>query len=207
MESFDRKNHWENIYATKESAHCSWYQPNPITSLEFIEQSGIKKSARIIDIGGGDSYLADHLLEKGYTDITVLDISDAALSRAKQRLAGKADKIKWIVTDVTQFTPVEKYDLWHDRAAFHFLTGEKDVNRYAATAKNVLTEKGILIIGTFSENGPVKCSGIAIKQYSKDGLSNAFQDGFKRLKCLNVDHSTPFSNIQNFTFCLFKKSA
>jgi ubiquinone/menaquinone biosynthesis C-methylase UbiE len=207
MENFDRKKHWENIYTTKELEACSWFQPTPVTSLEFIEQSGISKSSKIIDIGGGDSFLTDSLLEKGYTDITVLDISEAALDRAKQRLGERAEKVKWVVGDAASFAPSEKYDLWHDRAAFHFLTDQNDVNNYAVTAKNTLKETGVLIVGTFSENGPKKCSGIDIKQYSKEGLSRVFENGFKRLKCVNVDHPTPFNTTQNFTFCSFQKSS
>lgn len=206
MENFDRKKHWENIYSTKELENCSWFQPTPITSLEFIEQSGISKSSKIIDIGGGDSFLADSLLEKGYTDISVLDISEAALERAKQRIGDKSNQVKWIVGDAASFIPSEKYDLWHDRAAFHFLTDQNDVNNYAIAAKNALKETGVLIVGTFSENGPKKCSGIEIKQYSEEGLSKVFENGFKRLKCVNVDHPTPFNTTQNFTFCSFQKS-
>jgi SAM-dependent methyltransferase len=207
MENFDRKKHWENIYSTKELENCSWFQPAPLTSLELIEQSRISKSSKIIDIGGGDSFLTDSLLEKGYSEITVLDISDAALERAKKRLGSKANQVKWIVGDAASFIPPEKYDLWHDRAAFHFLVVEEEVNHYALTAKNALKEDGILIIGTFSENGPKKCSGIEIKQYSQEGLSAVFHEGFKQTKCLNVDHPTPFNTTQNFTFCSFKKEA
>lgn len=207
MDNFDRKKHWEDIYSLKELENCSWFQPTPITSLDFIEQSGISKSSKIIDIGGGDSFLTDSLLEKGYTDITVLDISESALERAKHRLGVNAGKVKWIVGDAANFTPPEKYDLWHDRAAFHFLTDQNDVNGYASTAKNALTVGGILIIGTFSEMGPKKCSGIDIKQYSTEGLSKVFESGLERLKCINVDHPTPFNTTQNFTFCSFQKYA
>jgi SAM-dependent methyltransferase len=207
MENFDRKKHWDSIYNTKELESCSWFEANPLTSLEFIEQSGISKSSKIIDVGGGDSFLANSLLEKGYTDITVLDISAAALEKAKQRLGHKAKYIKWITGDAASFTPPDRYDLWHDRAAFHFLTDHSDVKHYAATVSNALNEHGILVIGTFSEIGPKKCSGIDIRQYSEEGLSKVFDNGFKRLKCLNVDHLTPFNTTQNFTFCSFQKSA
>jgi 2-polyprenyl-3-methyl-5-hydroxy-6-metoxy-1,4-benzoquinol methylase len=205
MANFDRKKHWENIYTTKELESCSWFEPTPITSLDFIEQSGILKALKIIDIGGGDSYLIDSLLEKGYLDITVLDISAAALDRAKQRLGDKAEKVKWVVGDATSFTPSEKYDLWHDRATFHFLTSQDEADSYAVTAKNALNDNGVLIVGTFSENGPTKCSGIDIKQYSVKGLSKHFKNGFQRVKCLNIDHQTPFNTVQNFTFCSFRK--
>ncbi|MDF2448982.1 MAG: SAM-dependent methyltransferase, partial [Bacteroidota bacterium] len=169
--------------------------------LEFIEQSGISKSSKIIDIGGGDSFLAESLLEKGYTDITVMDISEAALDRAKQRLGKKANQVTWVVGDAAIFTPPVKYDLWHDRAAFHFLTDPSDVRNYTVTANNALNERGIVVIGTFSESGPKKCSGINIKQYSEEDLSKTFENGFKRLTCVNVDHPTPFNTTQNFTFC------
>jgi SAM-dependent methyltransferase len=205
MENFDRKKHWENIYSTKELENCSWFQPTPVTSLELITTSGIPRSAKIIDIGGGDSFLVDNLLKEGFTDLTILDISETALERAKKRLGSNAEKVKWIVGDAANFMPLEKYDLWHDRAAFHFLTAEKEVNNYVMTAKNALKEEGILIVSTFSETGPKKCSGIEIKQYSGEGLSRVFENGFKRLKCLNIDHPTPFNTFQNFTFCSFQK--
>jgi len=205
MENFDRKAHWENIYSTKELETCSWFQPIPVTSLDFIEQAGLTKSAKIIDVGGGDSLLVDGLLEKGYLDITVLDISEAALERAKQRLGNKANQVKWIVGDAASFAPPEKYDLWHDRAAFHFLTHQNDVNGYVVTAKNALNDPGILVIGTFSESGPKKCSGVEIKQYSETSLIQIFRSGFKKLKCVNVDHTTPSNANQNFTFCSFQK--
>jgi ubiquinone/menaquinone biosynthesis C-methylase UbiE len=205
MENFDRKKHWENIYSTKELKDCSWYQPTPVTSLEFIEESPITKASKIIDIGGGDSFLADSLLEKGFSDITVLDISEAALERAKQRLGDKAKKVKWIVGDAVNFSPSEKYDLWHDRAVFHFLNDKAEVVRYTQTVNNALHDNGIVVMGTFSESGPKKCSGIEITQYSKESLSRVFENGFRRLKWLNVDHPTPFNTTQNFTFCSFQK--
>ena len=205
VRNFDRKKHWENIYITKELENCSWYQPTPVTSLQFIEDSGISASSKIIDIGGGDSFLTDTLLSNGFTDVTVLDISETALERAKKRLGEKAKKVKWITGDVNRFTPHEKYDLWHDRAAFHFLTDEDEVQNYVTAAKNAIREEGILIVGIFSENGPEKCSGIEIRRYSQKALSDVFRESFMKLKCLNVDHPTPFNTIQSFTFCSFKK--
>lgn len=205
MENFDRKNHWETIYNTKELENCSWFQPTPVTSMEFIEESGISKTAKIIDIGGGDSFLVDNLLEKGFSDITVLDISEAALERVKKRLGNNAQKVKWMVGDAVGFPPSERYDFWHDRAVFHFLRDQADIAKYIVTVRNAINDNGIVVVGTFSEKGPSKCSGIEIKQYSEEDLSKAFESGFKRLKCLNVDHPTPFNTMQNFTFCSFKK--
>jgi len=202
--SFDRKAHWENIYKSKQLNEVSWYEPTPETSLSFFREFNTPLDAKIIDIGGGDSLLVDHLLSIGYTDITVLDISEAALSRAKTRLGQRAAMVKWIVADAATFTPTEKYDLWHDRAAFHFLTNETDIAHYITTIKASLTNNGRLVVGTFSENGPKKCSGIEIRQYSEQTLSEKLQACFEKIKCLTVDHLTPFNTIQNFLFCSFK---
>lgn len=205
MDNFDRKKHWENIYTTKELCDVSWYQPTPTTSLEFLKQFNVDRAAKIIDVGGGDSFLADRLLEMGYQDITVLDISSASLDRAKQRLGDKASKVKWIVADAAAFQPTEQYDFWHDRAAFHFLTEDNEINNYINTIKSHLKPTGILVIGTFSENGPKKCSGIDIKQYSEKTMTERLQQFFEKIKCITVDHKTPFDTIQNFIFCSFKK--
>ena len=132
MEKFDRKNHWENIYQTKALAEVSWYEPNPQTSLKFIEELKIPKTAKIIDIGGGDSLVVDHLLKMGFQDITILDISEAAIDRAKLRLGDQAKSVKWIVADVVNFKPTEKYDFWHDRAAFPDLSAFQEIyKKYA----------------------------------------------------------------------------
>lgn len=203
MEHFDRKNHWETIYQTKELKDVSWFQQKPSTSIELIEESAISKTAKIIDIGGGDSFLADYLLENGYTDITVLDISEKAIERAKHRLGEKANKIKWIVADVANFHLTEKYDLWHDRAAFHFLTKDAEIENYLTSVTSGLATEGVIIIGTFSEEGPEKCSTLEIKQYNEEMLTNTFL-GFTKQKCFVIDHITPFNTKQNFTFCLFK---
>ncbi|MGZ3861773.1 MAG: class I SAM-dependent methyltransferase [Bacteroidia bacterium] len=207
MENFDRKKHWENIYCTKELTAVSWYQPTPTTSLQFVNEFKIPKTAKIIDVGGGDSFLADNLLELGYTDITVLDISEAAIERAKKRLGSKAQKIKWIVADAATFIPAEQYDFWHDRAAFHFLTDDREIDNYINTIKQYLKPEGILVIGTFSEQGPTKCSGIEIKQYSESSLAEKLQKFFQKIKCITIDHKTPFNTIQNFIFCSFRKPA
>ncbi|MFC2129312.1 class I SAM-dependent methyltransferase [Bacteroidota bacterium] len=205
MNSFDRTAHWENIYKTKQLTDVGWYQQKPETSLEFIKQLEIPLNASIIDIGGGDSFLVDHLLDLGYSDITVLDISGAAIERAKKRLKNNADKIEWITADVVQFKPEREYDFWHDRAAFHFLTEEEDVNKYISTLSSFLKPGGHLTIGTFSESGPAKCSGIDIKQYSEITMSSLLERFFVKLKCINIDHATPSNTIQNFLFCSFSK--
>lgn len=205
MNSTERKNHWETIYQTKELKDVSWYEPTPSTSLHFFNALAIPFAAKIIDIGGGDSFLVDHLLDLGYTDLTVLDISAVALERAKQRLGHRAENVKWIVADVATFTPTEQYDVWHDRAAFHFLTNEQDIAHYIATIQQSIKPQGALIIGTFSEEGPQKCSGIEIKQYSETTLAQRMEKSFVKVNCLTVDHPTPFQTTQNFLFCCFKK--
>jgi hypothetical protein len=201
----DHKQHWEQVYRTKQPDEVSWTQPVPQTSLDFIESFALPKSANIIDVGGGDSKLVDHLLEEGYENITVLDISEAALNKAKQRLGEKAKKVNWIVSDITQFTPDQKFDLWHDRATFHFLTTSDQINRYTSLVNKFVTN--YLIIGTFSEKGPNKCSGLPVKQYSAHDLCNTLYCGFDKINCINEDHITPFNSRQNFLFCSFKNHA
>jgi SAM-dependent methyltransferase len=205
MANFDRKKHWEDIYQTKELKDVSWFQPTPETSLDFFKQFNVQKNAKVIDIGGGDSFLVDHLLDLGYQDISVLDISSAAIDRAKQRLGDRAKNVKWIVADAATFKPTEKYDFWHDRAAFHFLTEDQEIAHYLQTAQENIKPKGVLVIGTFSEQGPLKCSGLEIKQYSEKTMTDRLKNFFEKIKCITVDHKTPFNTIQNFVFCSFRK--
>lgn len=203
MSSSDNKNHWENVYETKNPDQVSWTQKKPQTSLTFIKSSGLGKDAKIIDIGGGDSNLVDFLLEEGYEDITVLDISAKALEKAQERLGDAAGKVKWIATDIIAFNPTETYDIWHDRAAFHFLTTPEQVSKYVDIAeKNV---NNFIILGTFSKNSPAKCSGLDIQQYDEGSLYEKFEKTFTKIKCITEDHTTPFETVQNFVFCSFKK--
>jgi SAM-dependent methyltransferase len=198
-----RKNHWETVYETKNPDQVSWTQKVPKIALEFIHSFGLSKQAKIIDIGGGDSKFVDFLIEAGFQNISVLDISSAAIEKAKKRLGDKADKVNWIVSDITAFEPSETYEVWHDRAAFHFLTTKPEIEKYLETALKSVT--GYLIMGTFSENGPKKCSGLDIKQYSENTLTAEFKNGFEKLNCVIEDHITPFDTTQNFLFCSFKK--
>lgn len=196
------KEHWENIYSHKQRAEVSWTQNIPTTSLAFIAECKLDKNASIIDVGGGDSKLADYLMEEGFQDITVLDISEKAIERAKSRLKDQANKITWIVSDIMDFTPTKKYDLWHDRAAFHFLTSNAQIEKYLRIAQSCISN--FLIIGTFSDKGPAKCSGLEIKRYSEDTLQQTLHHHFTKIKCLKEDHITPFGTKQNFLFCSFK---
>ena len=198
-----RKIHWDTVYKTKEANQVSWTQDVPITSLEFIHSFNLSKTAKIIDIGGGDSKLVDFLLDEGYENITVLDISNEALIKAKKRLGDKANKVTWVVSDITEFVTNETFDIWHDRATFHFLTTSDQVQRYMNIARKSVT--GFLTIGTFSKNGPEKCSGLPIKQYSEESLTRETQNGFDKLYCLTEDHTTPFNTKQNFLFCSFRR--
>lgn len=197
------KAHWEKVYQTKNPDQVSWTQKVPQTSLDFIHSFGLAKTAKIIDIGGGDSKLVDFLLEEGFENITVLDISASALDKAKQRLGRKVEKVNWVISDILEFQPAETFDLWHDRATFHFLTTEEQVEKYVDIARKAVT--GYLTIGTFSDRGPNKCSGLFIKKYSEDMLLAEFQDGFEKIRCLTEDHITPFDTTQNFLFCSFKR--
>nr|WP_315130533.1 class I SAM-dependent methyltransferase [uncultured Flavobacterium sp.] len=199
----ERKKHWETVYETKSPNEVSWTQEIPKTSLDFIKSLGLSKTAKIIDIGGGDSKLVDFLIEEGFENISVLDISKKALEKAKIRLGDKAQKVNWIISDITEFAPNTTYDVWHDRATFHFLTTPEQISKYIETARKSIT--GYLIIGTFSENGPKKCSGLDIKQYNEITLTDELKTGFEKISCVTEDHKTPFETTQNFLFCSFKK--
>jgi 2-polyprenyl-3-methyl-5-hydroxy-6-metoxy-1,4-benzoquinol methylase len=201
------KNHWEKIYSTKNATEVSWTQEIPETSLNFIHGFNLPKNSAIIDIGGGDSKFVDFLLDEGFSDITVLDISEQALMKAQLRLGERASKVKWVVSDITEFRPLQKFDVWHDRATFHFLTTKDQIERYVELAAQSVNPNGFMAIGTFSENGPTKCSGLDIKQYSESELEKTLTYYFRKIRCITEDHITPFHTIQNFLFCSFKKAA
>lgn len=201
--NLNRKKHWETVYETKNPEQVSWTQEIPKTSLEFIHSFGLKKTARIIDVGGGDSKLVDYLLDAGFENISVLDISSKSLEKAKKRLGEKANKVHWIVSDITEFEPNMTFDVWHDRATFHFLTTTDQIEKYMKIARKSVI--GYMTIGTFSQNGPKKCSGLDIKQYNEKELASVLKDGFDKMKCITEDHLTPFGTTQNFLFCSFKR--
>ncbi len=198
------KTHWETVYETKSPQEVSWTQEIPQISLDFIQSFMFNKDVRIIDIGGGDSLLVDHLLDLGFTNISVLDISAQAIERAKKRLGERATMVQWIVSDINDFQPDGTYDLFHDRAAFHFLTSPKEINRYVDLVANHAKN---LVIGTFSTDGPLKCSGLEITQYNESSLNDLFQaGGFTRINNKREEHQTPFGTSQNFVFASFNKS-
>lgn len=199
------KEHWDTIYQTKQPNEVSWTQEVPAVSLEFIHKFSIPKTAKIIDIGGGDSKLVDFLLAEGYSNVSVLDISESAILRAQERLGKDANKVKWIVCDILDFRPKEKYDVWHDRAAFHFQTDTAQIEKYLQIVKKSVD--GLVIVGTFSVDGPFKCSGLEIKQYDEQGMKEKFEtSGFQNLACKREDHITPSGAVQNFVFCSFMRA-
>ena len=206
METKERKLHWNKIYSTKKLDEVSWYQPNPFTALNFIEEYNIPFTANIIDVGGGDSFLTDKLIEIGFENVTLLDISAKAIERTKKRLAENAAKASYIESDITDFETENQYDFWHDRAAFHFLTDEKEIEKYVSKVERFVKPNGLMVIGTFSEEGPNVCSGLNIKQYNEKNLVELFSKQFEKLKCIVLNHETPSGKIQNFIFCSFRKA-
>ena len=203
----DRKAHWETIYAGKAPTEVSWYQASPALSLELIEATGAGKDARIIDVGGGASLLVDTLLDRGCTDLTVLDISANALRRAKERLGREAGRVTWLEADVTAGGLAGPYDLWHDRAVFHFLTDPKDRQRYVSAADRAIAPGGHLIIATFSLQGPPKCSGLDVTRYSPQTLREALGDRFQLVETREELHTTPANVRQAFLYARFRKSS
>jgi 2-polyprenyl-3-methyl-5-hydroxy-6-metoxy-1,4-benzoquinol methylase len=199
------RDHWEKIYGTKTEKEVSWFQPYPTVSMKFIDSFNLPWNAAIIDIGTGDGLFIETLLDKGYRNISALDISRNAIERAKTRLGEKAAAINWIVSDILSFDPTAKFDLWHDRATFHFLTHVKDVDRYISIAADSVKANSYMLLSTFSEQGPKKCSGLDIRQYSETSLSAKLDLNFEKLNCIQADHTTPFNTVQNFLFCAFKK--
>ena len=203
--TFDAKAHWQRIYEQKGSEEVSWFQPVPTVSLDLFDTYHVPPTARVIDVGGGDSLLVDHLLERGHTNVTVLDISGAALQKAQARLGTRASLVKWIEADATRFMPDGTFDVWHDRAVFHFLTEPEKVAAYLEMMAAYLAPGGLLILGTFSTNGPEKCSGIPVQRYDERLLVDRLSHLCERMKCFTVDHVTPANTAQNFLFCAFRK--
>ena len=206
MKILGRQDHWDNVYTTKGENEVSWFQESPAPSLELMTIAGATLRSRVIDVGGGASRLADALLELGLQEVTVLDLSEAALAAAKSRLGTRAGQIEWIVADVTTWEPpLHAYDLWHDRAAFHFLTGESDQAAYVANLTKVLKLGGHAIIATFAPDGPERCSGLPIVRYDAETLARVLGAGFKLVESRRHAHRTPWGSEQRFQFSLFRR--
>ena len=199
--NFNAKSHWEDIYKRKMPNEVSWTQEIPQTSIDFIKSFDLPKNAEIIDVGGGESKFVDYLLSKGYENITVLDISKNAIEKAKTRIGVNSDKVKWVVSDINEFIPNNKFDFWHDRAVFHFLTNQESILKYS---KMVSSYARNFVVGTFSNEGPKKCSGLDICQYDEISITKTFETpNFKKVESKRVNHETPFGTLQNFIFCSF----
>ncbi|GJM63933.1 class I SAM-dependent methyltransferase [Persicobacter diffluens] len=199
------QDHWEKVYADKPLPQMSWFQETPHLSLRLIEKYVTDKEAHILDIGGGDSFLVDHLLKMGYTNISVLDISSNAIERAKKRLAGQAAQVNWIVSDVLDLGEIPAVDFWHDRATFHFLGKASQKMKYMALAESLIKVGGYFSLGTFSDKGPEKCSGIPVSRYTEQEMETLVPGNFMVKGFQRTDHPTPFDTFQNFLFGLFEK--
>mgnify|MGYP003384709667 FL=1 len=196
------KSHWERVYATKATDAVSWYQPHASVSLSLIRETGIDLGAPIIDVGGGASTLVDGLLDLGYSALSDLDLPDAALDAAASRLGARGDGVRWLEADITRTTfPEASITLWHDRAVFHFLNEADDRAVYVRTLSKAVKPGGHLIIGTFAENGPEKCSGLPVQRYSAESLYSEFSAAFELVKTTTEAHYTPSGSIQAFVYC------
>jgi SAM-dependent methyltransferase len=205
MTNQSRQTHWENVYETKGEREVSWFQESPAPSLELIALTGATPSSAIIDIGGGASRLVDGLLAQGHRNLTVLDLSSAALATARERLARDADRVKWVVADVTTWRPPERYDIWHDRAAFHFLSASEEQAAYVRCLRQALRSGGHAIIGTFALDGPEKCSGLPVTRHSAETIGELLGADFKLVDERRHRHATPWQSVQNFQFSTFVK--
>jgi SAM-dependent methyltransferase len=200
------KDHWESVYRKTDHTEVGWFQPHPRTSLNLIAETGVGQHSSIIDAGGGASRLVDDLLDRGFQDLTVLDISQIALQAARARLGQRADLVTWIEEDIISFAPKRRFDLWHDRAVFHFLTKTADRERYVQAVSRSLSPGGHLVIGVFDLAGPKMCSGLDVTRYSATSLSAAFGDDFELRQAANETHTTPGSEEQEYLFCRFQRA-
>ncbi len=200
-----RSTHWDNVYATKGEAEVSWFQDSPTISLEMIRAANPDHGAAIIDIGGGASRLVDALLQDGYRDVAVLDLSANALDAAKKRIGGAGSIVDWIVADATTWQPAKAYDVWHDRAAFHFLTEPRDRAAYVERLRAALTPGGQVIIGTFAPDGPEKCSGLPVQRHDSASLAAELGPGFELVETRSETHHTPWDSTQAFQFSRFRR--
>ena len=198
--------HWEKVYGAKSPQEMSWYEPHLGTSLKWIVESASDHSSSIIDIGGGASTLVDDLLTRGYRSLSVLDISTTAIARSKERLGALASEVRWLVEDVTQcHLPMSAFDIWHDRAVFHFLTQQEERDAYVNCVRKSLKPSGQIIIATFSLDGPRSCSGLPVSQYDVAFLEEQFGIDFHVSKSMTVEHRTPSGGSQEFLYCCFER--
>ena len=202
----DSKTHWETVYSSKSTEAVSWFQPHADLSLNLIKATGAGRGAAIIDVGGGASTLVDDLVAEGYADLTVLDLSAAALKAARKRLGAEADRVCWLEADITKAAlPASRYDIWHDRAVFHFLTAPADRAAYVRTVLRAVKPGGHVIVATFAEDGPLQCSGLPVMRYRADELHDQFGAAFTLLQHQKEEHHTPFGTVQQFVYCYCRR--
>jgi SAM-dependent methyltransferase len=206
MPNESRQAHWENVYTQKGESEVSWYQESPALSLELIGRVGATSNSAVIDIGGGASRLVDNLVDRGFRDVTVLDLSEAALRAARDRLGSRASQVRWIAADATVWRPIKAYDIWHDRAAFHFLTEERDRAGYVACLKEGLKVGGHAIMATFAPDGPERCSGLPVVRYDPESLGKTLGTAFRLVDTRRHMHATPWASKQSFQFSVFRRS-
>ncbi len=195
-----REQHWNDIYARKREDEVSWYQQEATLSLELVARCGLTPGAKVLDVGGGAGRLVDGLLDRGFADVTVLDVSEQALLKARARLGARAERVQWVVADVTTFQPTGRYDLWHDRAVFHFLTSPAERAAYVAALERAVAPGGHVIVGTFAPDGPKRCSGLEVVRYDAAGLAAALGPSFTLVEEARQEHVTPAGKAQAFTF-------
>jgi SAM-dependent methyltransferase len=196
------KRHWEAVYTSKAPDRVSWFRPHLDRSLRFVEAAKIAPSAAVIDVGGGASTFVDDLLERGYSNVTVLDLSETALAAARARLGDRASAVRWICADVTEADlPARTYDFWHDRAVFHFLTDPAARSRYVDAVRGSLRPGGHIVVATFGPHGPEKCSGLEVLRFTPDALHAEFGDDFARIADATEIHNTPWGSEQEFVYC------
>lgn len=197
--------HWDAVYTNKAEADVSWYQPETQATLQIVETAAPNKNAAILDAGAGDARLLETLANKGYADLTALDISQAALNRAQARMGAAANQIKWVCADLREWRPDRQYDVWHDRATFHFLNDEASAGAYANLVARAVIPGGKLIVGGFAEDGPEKCSGLRVRRYDETGLREVFEPAFELEKTERYVHQTPSGALQHFLVGIFAR--
>jgi SAM-dependent methyltransferase len=201
----ERREHWEQVYTLKKPEEVSWYQLKPSPSIEWILEAFPNKDANVIDIGGGTSSLVKYLLDEGFKNPAILDISSAALEKSKTLMGNHSYSVEWIVSDITNFSPSRKFDLWHDRAVFHFLVRAEDRRLYIDSLKKATHIGGKILLATFSLLGPTKCSGLDVIRFDAKMLANELGPSFKLIKNEDIAHKTPSANTQSFIYCFFER--
>jgi 2-polyprenyl-3-methyl-5-hydroxy-6-metoxy-1,4-benzoquinol methylase len=205
MGHIDQKAHWDAVYDSKAEDQVSWFEAEPTTSIEFIRHCGGGKDVPIIDIGGGESRLVDHLLEAGYRDVTVLDLSERALEVTRERLGVRAADVNWIAADITEWSPARKYRLWHDRAVLHFLTEPEQREAYRRALLAAVAQGGCVVISTFALDGPAQCSGLSVVRYSAESLAAELGPDLRLVETVRDDHKTPWGTVQHFQYSRFTR--